>query len=178
MSRSLFDISDDLYALADLLTDAEGEIEGDEAETAIDKWLKELGQERNAKLDAYARLIASMKADAKAIKDEVNRLKERQRIKKAAAERLESRLDSFFKVHGIDSLKTDLFTFKMQKPGGKPKVILNQYYEDFPVDLPEGLRRVKFEPDLVAIRERLEEGDEDIERYASLATPELRLRIK
>lgn len=176
MNRSLFEISDDLYALSDLLHEVDGDV-GD-AEAAIDEWLSQLGEERDAKLDSYARLISSLKGEAGAIKDEVGRLKERQRLKEKAAERLLSRLQSFFQAHGIDQVKTNLHTFKMQLPGGKPKVILQGYFEENPIDLPEGLRRVKFEADLVAIRERLEEGDEDAQRYAILATPEPQLRIK
>lgn len=176
MSRSLFDISDDLYALSDLLHEVDGEV-GD-AEQAIDEWLLQLGEERDAKLDGYARLISALKGEAGAIKEEVSRLKERQRLKERAAERLLSRLESFFKAHGIDVVKTDLHTFKMQMPGGKPKVLLQPYFEDNPIDLPEGMRRVKFEADLVAIRQKLEEGDEDAERYATLAMLEPQLRIK
>jgi len=39
MSRTLFEITNDLQALDDLLTEIGGEVTEEDAEAAIDKWL-------------------------------------------------------------------------------------------------------------------------------------------
>lgn len=178
-NRTIFEISNDLLALEMLLAEAEGDVTDESSEAAIDSWLAELGEARDQKLDSYARLIRAIEGDAEIVKAEADRLKARQKALESRAARLKDRLEAFLRVQGIERIETPNFTFAMQKAGGKPKVILNAYYVDNPAELPEGLRRVKFEADLNAIREALE-ADEDsaIKEIAQLDEPIKRLRIK
>lgn len=177
-TRTLFNISDDLLALENLLIESEGEVTDNDAESAIDQWFAELGDARDSKLEAYAFLIRAIESDAEAVKAEADRLKSRQKALENRASRLKERLEVFFQIHSIEKIDTTHFTFAMQKPGGKPKVGIAQQYLDAPEELPEGLRRVKFEPDLVAIRERLEASDADVAEWAWFEQPVKKLRIR
>jgi uncharacterized membrane protein YheB (UPF0754 family) len=174
--RTLYEISEDLRALYALLEEEEGEVSN--TETAFDQWFAELGTERNKKLENYAHLIMSIEVDAKALKDEIDRLKARKTAFDNKAKRLKERLEYHFKSHDIDRIETEKFTFAMQKPGGKPKFILSDYFEAHPEELPEGLRRVKFEPDLNEIKEMVEKDPENYGIYGTHAEVERRLRIK
>lgn len=176
--RTLFNISEDILALENLLIENDGEIGNDAVEAAIDSWFAELGDARNSKLESYAYLIRAISEDAAAIKNEVDRLKARQKAMENRATHLQQRLENFFRVHNLDRIETTNFTFAMQKSGGKPKVLLNEYFAENPVELPEGLRRVKFEADLIAIRERLEANDPSVADIASLEESQPKLRIK
>ena len=177
-TKTLFNISDDIRALDDLLIEIDGEVTDTTAEEAIDNWLAELGEERDEKLDQYAWLITQSEGYAENIKAEIDRLKRRQKAMENKATRLKERLELFLKTHGIEKIQTAKFTFALQKSGGKPKVILDDYFIDHAVELPEGLRRVKFEPDLSAIREKIEAGDEYALGIARLETPQKKLRIR
>jgi hypothetical protein len=174
--RTLYEISEDLKALYALLEEEEGEVS--DTETAFDQWFSELGEERNKKLENYASLIVYTEMNTKALKEEMSRLKARKEGFEARAKRLRERLEYHFKAHGIDKIETEKFTFAMQKLGGKPKFILSDYFEAHPEELPEGLRRVKFEPDLNEIKEMVEKDPENYGIYGTHAEVERRLRIK
>lgn len=174
--RTLYEISEDLRALYALLEEEEGEVSN--TETAFDQWFAELGTERNKKLENYAYLIQSLESNAKALKEEMDRLRDRKSSMESKAKRLKERLEYHFKSHDIDRIETEKFTFAMQKPGGKPKFILSDYFEAHPEELPEGLRRVRFEPDLNEIKEMVEKDPENYGIYGTHAEVERRLRIK
>lgn len=178
MNRTLFDISDDLIALEQILDEVGGDISDAEAEQAVDKWLEALGEERDRKLESYAWLIKRLEGDADILKAEMDRLRLRKQTAENKARRLKERLETFMIVTEQDRIQTERFTFALQKPGGKPKVELGFYFQEHPEELPEGLRRVKFEPDLEAIRERLEAQDPDVQCLAGFAYPEKKLRIR
>jgi hypothetical protein len=178
MNRTLFDISDDLIALEQILDEVGGDVSDAEAEHAVDKWLEGLGEERDRKLESYAWLIKRLEGDADILKAEMDRLRLRKQTAENKARRLKERLEMFMKITGDERIQTERFTFSLQKPGGKPKVELGFYFQDHPEELPEGLRRVKFEPDLEAIRERLEAKDPDVQCIAGFAYSEKKLRIR
>ena len=176
MKRTLFDIGEDLLALADLLDEQDGDIT--ETEAQFDAWFGELGEERDAKLDAYAYLVKETESESDRIKDEIDRLRARKTAADNKAKRLKERLEIFLKIQGIDKIKTDRFTFALQKPGGRPKVEVADYFADCPEELPEGLRRVKFEPDLEMIRQALETDPENNYIFGQIIESEKKLRIR
>lgn len=178
MTRTIFDIADDMQAIDDLLNEVGGDVTDEQAEEAIDKWLAELGNERDRKLDGYAHLIKSFSSTADSIKDEIDRLRARKQAHENSVARLKQRLQVYFEREGIEKVKTDLHTFAIQKNGGKPKVVLSDYFAEHPVELPEQLRRVKFEPDLEALRDALETDPEEFKVYGQIAEPGKSLRIR
>lgn len=177
-TRTLFEISSDLQALDDLLSDIGGEVTDEETETAIDTWLAELGAERDNKLNNYAYLIKATEGAVDALDTEITRLRDRKKTYENKIAKLKERLKLYMESNGLDKITTGLFTFGVQKSGGKPKVILNEYLSLHPEELPEGLRRVKFEADLEAIRAKLEQGDATVAEYAYLQESGRHLRIR
>jgi hypothetical protein len=178
MLRKLFTISDDLLALENLLDEIGGDVTDESAELAIDTWLAELKDEASNKLENYGHLIKVLESEAEALKLEADRLKAKQKTAENKAARLKSRLETFLKLNGIDKIQSKTFTFALQKAGGKPRFILSDEFTDTPEELPAHLRRVKYEPDLVAIRAEVEADPANCWIYGHIAEPEKRLRIK
>ena len=176
--RTLFDISDDVQALSALLDETGGDITDEQAEQAVDQWLQALGAERDDKLNSYAYFLRSIDSDVDAIKAEIERLRARKSAMENKAARLKARLQWFFESTGIERIQTPVFTFAIQKNGGKPRVILSEYFQHNPQELPEPLRRVKFEPDLDAIRTLLESDAENNQALGHIAEQGRSLRIK
>jgi hypothetical protein len=178
MLRKLFDISNDLLTLEALLDEIGGDVTDETAEQAIDNWLAELQDEASNKLENYGHLIKVLESEAEALKLEADRLKAKQKATENKAARLKSRLETFLKINGVEKIQTQTFTFTLQKAGGKPRFILSDEFSNTPEELPEHLRRVKFEPDLIAIRAEVEADPKNCWIYGYIAEPEKRLRIK
>lgn len=158
--RTLFDISDDLYALAELLAAEDGEVTP-ETEEAIDAFFAELGAERDAKIDNYCALIKHFEGFAKLRKEEARRLADSANALDNQAKRMKERLMHFFKTHDLGKITTARYTVGPQKAGGKAPLIVDQYFVDNPQELPEGLKRVTYSPDNEAIRIAVEAGEAD-----------------
>lgn len=168
--RSLFEISEDLHFLSDFLTDAEGDVTDESLEAEIDSWLANLGAERDTKIDNYCALIKDFEAKAEA------RIANLGTIDNNSAARLKSRLHEFFKTHKIDKLETLRFKLARQKNGGGLPLILDLAMTEAPELIPEPYRKVAYFPDVAAIKEGLEAG-EDI-AWASLGERGEHLRIR
>ena len=174
--RTLFDIQNDILALGDLLEEQDGDITN--CEEQFDQWFSELGDERDSKLDGYAYLIRQLESDADIIKAEMDRLKARRTAAENKVKKLKERLEHYLKINEIDKIQTQRFTFGLQKPGGKPKVQVSDYFENHPEELPEHLRRVKFEADLEAIREALETDPNENSIFGQIVEADKKLRIR
>ena len=169
--RSLFNISEDLEKLNDLLDGA-----GDDAEQQeiISQWLDSVGEERDRKLDGYAALISEMQARADVRKAEAKRMQELATTDDNRARLLKDRLKAFFLTHDLKTVNTNRYKLTLAKNGGKAPLILD---ENLAVtQLPEHFQRVSIDPDTVAIREALEAGTElDFARLGERGTS---MRIK
>ncbi len=143
-----------LYELTAVYQRLQDQIEAGEDYDGI---LAVIGDELEAKADGYARVIRNMEAEAKALKDEEKRLAEKRKVCESAVERLKQNLFESMKATGKEKFKTDLFTFSIQKNGGKIPVIVD--VKDT-ADLPDDLVKITEAPDLDAIRKYIEEtGD-------------------
>ncbi len=155
MNRTLLDITEDLQALDDLLTEAGGDVTG--IETTVDAWLAELEQDLKGKVDNYAALITAMNARAEVRKAEADRLYHRSKVDINNARFLRDRLKCALEQRGISKLETARYKVGVSKVGGAAPVIipdLNAVPADF-IRVTE-LR----EPDKDAIRKALESGKE------------------
>lgn len=152
--KTLFEISNDIHALADLLEETGGEVTP-ETEAAIDQWFAEVETDRDAKIDNYCALIKHLEATAKARQEESKRLQSLAKTDENSADRLKRRLHMFFQIHGIPKVETLRFKVRRQANGGKHPVILDEHFQRHPEELPEKYRRVIFEPNLDVIREDL-----------------------
>ena len=175
--QSLYEISAELRALEEAILEADGDITDEQTEQIIDAWFAEIGDRRDEKFDGYGALIRNLESRAKARKEEAARINALARPDENLAKRLKTRLKFFMEnVFQVEKVETLKFRFAVQKNGGAVPVIVEDYYVENSVELPEEFRRVAFEPDLPKIREALEQGRElDFARLGERGTS---LRIK
>ena len=165
ISQDILDLEDHLFAL-----------EGDtEAQTEItDAWLSALDA-RDDKLDNYAALIREIELRAAARKEEAERLAKLVKQDMNHAEHLKNRLKFFFQTHQHKTIDTERFRISLVQNGGKTPVVL---HTADPEALPEGFRLelVQYKPNMEAIREALDRG-EDLE-FAEYGERGSNLRIR
>jgi len=155
MNRTLLDITEDLQALDDLLSEVEGDITG--VEGTVDAWLAELENDLTGKVDNYAALITAMNARAEVRKAEADRLYQRAKVDANNARFLRERLKFALELRGITKLETPRYRVGVAKAGGAvPVVITDQSI------LPSDFIRVTEvrEADKDSIRKALEAGQQ------------------
>lgn len=164
MKRTLFDISEDLEKLSELLDLAED----DNQQEVIEQWFEQLGEERDRKLDVYAVLISEMQARAEARKAESRRLAELAASDENKAKLLKERLKWFFEKHQMKSLETARYKLSVVKNSTRPLIV----NPDVAIaTLPEEYKKVSVELDAAAVREALKQGTElDFARLGEAGT--------
>jgi len=151
----LFQITDDLAALDDLLAECGGDITNPDVAATVDAWLAELDQNLSGKVDNYAALITEIRNRAETRKAEAERLANRARIDENAADWLATVLKAALEGRGVKKLETDRYTVSIVGNGGKQPLLLAE--ADVP---PDWMRTVtKVEPDRERIRASLEAGE-------------------
>lgn len=166
---SLYDMTEDFLKLQQLLEDPG--VDQELVTAAMD----DLDENIEWKADGYAKIIKNMEANIDAIKTEKNRLNARQKVFENSIDRLKNNLQECMTITGKTKFKTDLFSFSIQKNGGKAPVILDVNDTGF---LPDDLVRIKEEPDLDAIRALCEQSEDGTCEYAHLGERGESLRIK
>jgi replicative superfamily II helicase len=119
MARTIFDITDDMLALGDLLDKVGGDVTDPEVDESILAWSEELEADLQSKVENYCWLMKEKEARAAAMMAEADRLKERAQVNKNAAKGLKDRLLWVFENRGIDKVETDHFRVAVTKNGGK-----------------------------------------------------------
>ncbi|MCR3759199.1 siphovirus Gp157 family protein [Clostridium felsineum] len=89
----------------------------------IQKSLAEVGGNIEDKAENIAKLIKSLDADAKALKEESKRLSDRQHAMENRSKSLRKYLEDNLKILNKDKVKTKLFTIAMQKNAPVMKVL-------------------------------------------------------
>ncbi len=169
--RSLFNISEDLEKLNELLDEVSNDAQQQEL---LSQWFAQLGEERDRKLDAYATLVAEMLARAEVRKAEAKRMMELAHSDEKKAQLLKERLKWFFETHQLKTIETTRYRLSIVKNGGKAPLILKAGL--LPNQLPKQFQTVSIEPNTNAIRAALEAG-EDLD-FATLGDRGTSLRIK
>lgn len=164
---NLYDITESLMKLQMLLEDPE--VDQQLVEDCINDYTEEL----EIKADGYAKVIRNMEGNIEAIKAEVNRLNAKKKAMENGIKRLKANLQDSMITLNKKKFSTKLFTFAVQKNGGKAPVILDVDGTEY---LPDELVRITEEPDLDAIRELIEK--EGSCKYAHLGERGESLRIK
>lgn len=118
MPQTLLEITDDLMALDDLLTECGGDVSDPAVAEAIDRWMAELGTGFEKKVDNYAALIVSLERRSDVRKGEAQRLQLRARIDANAAEFLANRLKAVLVSLGKKKVETDRYTVSIVTSGG------------------------------------------------------------
>lgn len=167
---TLYEISSDLAALAEILRESAGEITP-EAEAAFSALEAEMISQTETKVDAYCALIAELQAAADARKSEAARLSALARTDERAVESLRSRLLWFIETNRLGRIRTRRFSVAVVVNGGRAPLVVDPL-----ADLPDWAAVVDRRPNSDAIRERLEAGE--TLPFASLGQRGRRLSIR
>jgi hypothetical protein len=135
--------------LLDMLEDPEIE------EQVVLDTLEGIDFELELKADGYAKVIKELEGSIETIKAEQTRLAKKKSTMEANIARLKNNLQDAMVKTGKTKFKTDLFSFNIQKNGGKAPVILDVKDTS---ELPDELVRIKEEPDIEAIRKLIDAG--------------------
>ena len=131
VSNMLYDENIDEQMVLDTLESIDGEIED--------------------KADNYAKIIKEMEARRDARKKEAKRLTDSASVFDSRIKYLKQNLFNSMKITGKTNFTTDLFTFRIQKNGGKRALTIDG-------DVPEEYQKTIVENDTDKIRQALEDG--------------------
>ena len=149
VSNMLYDENIDEQMILDTLESIDGEIED--------------------KADNYAKIIKEMEAKRDTRKAEAKRLTDSASVFDNRIKYLKQNLFNSMKTTGKTNFTTDLFTFRIQKNGGKRALTIDG-------EVPKEYQKAIIENDTDKIRQALEEGKEL--KFAHLEPQSESLRIK
>lgn len=163
---NLYELTNDFLQLQQMLEDPEVDSK------LIQDTMESLEYDIEEKANGYAKVIRNMEGSLMAVKQEQERLSAKKNLLESSIKRLKDNLQEAMIKTGKRKFKTDLFSFGIQKNGGKMPVILDVKDTS---ELPDDLVRIKEEADLDAIRALLDKGDC---KYAHFGERGESLRIK
>lgn len=164
---TLYELTNDFLKLQTMMEDPDVDPQ------AITDTMEALDYAIEDKADGYAKVIRNMESSVIAIKAEQERLTARRNLLEGNIKRLKDNLQEAMIMTGKRKFKTALFSFGIQKNGGKAPVIMD--IKDTS-ELPDDLVRITEAPDLDAIRALIEK--EGSCKYAHLGEKGESLRIK
>ena len=115
---TLFDITDDMRALDQLLEDCGGDISDPAVEEAITKWMAEIKDGFETKVDNYCAFIKELTARAAARREEMERLAMRVKADENAAKSLKVRLQMVWEAMQLGKVATRRFSVSLAGNGG------------------------------------------------------------
>lgn len=145
-----------LYQLTGMYEILQNAVELNPTDEELQAEFDKINDDIETKADNYARIIRNLEIEIDGIEAESVRLAERKASRMNTIKRMKENLMESMKQTGKTKFKTDLFSFGVQKNGGKEPLVLDVKVED----LPDELVKVKREADNEAIRAYIEEtGD-------------------
>lgn len=162
----LYELAEQYKVLEEMLYD--GEVE----EQLIWDSLEEIDAEIEEKADNYAKIIKDMNADVEMLKKEEERLYYRRKALENRSKGLKDRLEENMRFMGKTKFKTALFSFSIQRNGGKQPLEITENLSDIPMKF---LVQQDPVPNKEAIREYL--ADHTVE-WAELRPHGESLRIR
>lgn len=165
---NLYNLTDDYEKVLQMLYDDEYE------ENAVIDTLDAIEDAIEDKADGYAMIIRSVEADIAGIKAEIERLQSRKKTLENKIGRMKSNLENSMRMIGKMKFKTALFSFGIQKNGGRRALILDCGVDALPLEL----QKVTVEANNEALRQLLEQEKADSNQYAHLAPQGESLRIR
>ena len=146
---NLYELTGDFLTLMDMLEDEECD------EQCIMDTLESVEYEIEEKADGYAKIIKSLESDIEGLSKEADRLTARKKTYENRIKWLKQNLEMCMRATGKKKFTTDLFSFGIQKNGGKRKLVIDVDVENIPEQY-----RIK-QPDAIdgdSIREYLKEN--------------------
>lgn len=157
---TLFEISDELAAIEELLTENGGDITDDAAGETLEAWFDQLTDARDAKIDDYCRLITMVTARANARTEELTRLGALVDTDENTIKRLKTALHNFMTERGVTKIETPLHRLTIAKNGGKAPLVIPEDWRNDPASAPEQYHRAVIHLDTELIRADLAGGEE------------------
>ena len=145
----LYELTGEFLTLMDMLEDEECD------EQCIMDTLESVEYEIEEKADGYAKIIKSLESDIEGLSKEVDRLTTRKKTYENRIKQLKQNLEMCMRATGKRKFTTDLFSFGIQKNGGKRKLVIDVDVDNVPEQY-----RIK-QPDAIdgdSIREYLKEN--------------------
>ena len=149
MSSTLYELTGDFLKLMEMLEDEECD------QQCIMDTLESVEYEIEDKADGYAKIIKSLEVKRDGVIKEIERLIARKNHYENRIKWLKQNLEMCMRVTGKRKFTTDLFSFGIQKNGGKRKLIIDVNINNVPKEY-----RIK-QPDAIngdLIREYLKEN--------------------
>ena len=153
---TLYEITEDMRAIDDLLMEAEGDGSDPAVLDAIEKWIAELDINLQDKVDGYASYISELLARAEARKAESARLAALAKTGRNTAKRLKDRRMWAMQERGLKKVETPRFVVSVRENGGKLPLDVQVPGSE----LPPRFQQVTIDPDNDAIRNALDAGEE------------------
>jgi len=180
---TLYDITENMKALEDLIAEScdqeTGEIPAN-VNDIIEQWFQQADGELSTKLEAIGRLVRNWESDAEQFAAEAKRLAAKKSATENRAKRTKEWAKFCLESAGITKQAAGVFTFAIQKNGGKKPLA---WVKDGAVvaeldatELPAEYQKITVSADTEAIREVLENGGEL--EFARLTEPGTHLRIR
>jgi len=172
---NIYELTGDFLKIMEMLQDSEID------EETLLNTLECVEYEIEQKAEGYAKIIKSIETDVDGLSKEIERLSNRKITYENKIKWLKQNLYGCMKTTGKTKFKTDLFSFNIQKNGGKRKLVVDVDIDRLPEDY-----RIK-QPDAVdgdKIRELLKENGTEREdgslvcEYGHLEPQGESLRIK
>ena len=173
---SLYQITDDLIRLNELLEEVEGDMSRlGEMEPAVTAWLERLEQDQGAKLDSYIGLLRTLEMEAAAARAEREQWAAKERSRTARAEYLKARLLRHLEATGQAKVTTASGrVVSVVKNGGVSPLEIKPGTD--PAALPGEYVRTVLSIDKEAVRKALEAGE--VLDFAELLPRGTSLRVK
>ena len=123
---NIYELTGQFLQLLDMLEDEEVD------EQVIMDTLESVEYEIEDKADGYAKIIKALEADVDGIQKENDRLTSRKKTYENRIKWLKQNLEMCMRVTGKKKFTTDLFSFNIQKNGGKRKLTIDVDVKNIP----------------------------------------------
>lgn len=123
---ALYELTGEFLQLMDMLEDEETD------EQVILDTLEGIDFEIEQKADGYAKIIKSLESNIDGLNKESDRLTNRRKIYENRIKWLKQNLEMCMRATGKRKFTTDLFSFNIQKNGGKRKLVIDVDVENVP----------------------------------------------
>ena len=144
-----------LYEITGELLELQNMIEEGVDPDVINDTIESVEFDLEQKAEGYVMVIRNLEAQAKAIKDEEKRLREKRLSAENGIERLKKRLFDSMNATGKKKLNAGVFTLSVQKNGGALPVIIDADVEN----MPKEMLKIEIRPDTKRIAELLQDEE-------------------
>ncbi len=144
-----------LYEITGELLELQNMIEEGVDPDVINDTIESVEFDLEQKAEGYVMVIRNLEAQAKAIKDEEKRLREKRLSAENGIERLKKRLFDSMNATGKKKLNAGVFTLSVQKNGGALPVIIDADVEN----MPKEMLKMEIRPDTKRIAELLQDEE-------------------